>query len=55
MSIGRITKSNDNLNTAQTNANTATPPKKNATKYLTITEWGVRVPLTGTLGLQYTR
>jgi hypothetical protein len=48
-------KSNDNLNTAQTNANSATPPKKkDSTKYLTITEWNIRAPITGTMELQYT-
>lgn len=37
-------KAIDTQNAAQTNANTATPPKKN---YLTIKEWDVRLPYNG--------
>lgn len=48
-------KATDNQNKAQTDANTAAPHKKNAKsakssskqKYLTVTQWGVRFPYSG--------
>jgi uncharacterized protein (UPF0333 family) len=48
-------KATDTQNSAQTNANTATPHKKSDTKatYLTIKEWNVRAPISSSIAPQY--